>query len=145
MRVLLGVEDSKYSERALQMVLSQFRPQDTEVFVLHVVQPIAYSTPPQMSPQFTPELEQVTRQGRELVDRISKTLRDSGFRVQSSVEKGDIRDKIIDAAADWNADLIVLGSHGRNAITRFLLGSVAESVVRNAPCSVEIARVQAAN
>ena len=53
---------------------------------------------------------------------------------------GDIRDTIIDAAAEWRADLIVVGSHGQRGIQRFLLGSVAEFVARHAKCSVEIVR-----
>jgi nucleotide-binding universal stress UspA family protein len=60
--------------------------------------------------------------------------------VDTAVEKGDVRLKIIDSAAEWNADLIVIGSHGRSGIPRLLLGSVAEFVARNALCSVEIVR-----
>jgi universal stress protein A len=60
--------------------------------------------------------------------------------VETAVEVGDIREKIIDRASDWGADLIVVGSHGRSGIQRFLLGSVAEFVARNAHCSVEIVR-----
>ncbi|HXZ20805.1 MAG TPA: universal stress protein, partial [Candidatus Acidoferrales bacterium] len=58
-----------------------------------------------------------------------------------ALEKGDVRLRIIDAAAEWNADLIVLGSHGRSGIPRLLLGSVAEYVARNASCSVEVVRI----
>ncbi|MGA3128412.1 MAG: universal stress protein [Candidatus Korobacteraceae bacterium] len=53
---------------------------------------------------------------------------------------GDIREKIIDDASGWGADLIVVGSHGRSGIQRFLLGSMAEFVARHAKCSVEIVR-----
>ena len=49
-------------------------------------------------------------------------------------------ERIIDSAAEWRADLIVVGSHGRSGIPRFLLGSVAEFVARHAKCSVEIVR-----
>jgi nucleotide-binding universal stress UspA family protein len=47
---------------------------------------------------------------------------------------------IIDAAEAWKAELIVIGSHGRKGLQRFLLGSVAESIARHAACSVEIIR-----
>lgn len=43
----------------------------------------------------------------------------------------------------WNADLIMLGSHGKRGLDRFLLGSVSEAVSRHAPCSVEIVRPMA--
>jgi nucleotide-binding universal stress UspA family protein len=52
--------------------------------------------------------------------------------------------KIIDHAAEWHADLIVAGSHGWEGLNRFLLGSVSESVVRHAPCSVEVVRTRSA-
>jgi len=51
-------------------------------------------------------------------------------------------DTKVDQAKDWRADLIVLGSHGRSGIKRWILGSVAEAVVRHAPCSVEVARAR---
>ena len=47
---------------------------------------------------------------------------------------------ILKEAADWGADLIVLGSHGRRGLNRFLLGSVSEAVASHAPCSVEVIR-----
>jgi nucleotide-binding universal stress UspA family protein len=111
--------------------------------VLHVLQPIAVSAPPQMSPKYTPELEDHGKKAEELVERAGKTLRAAGFKVETAIEKGDIRLKLIDAAAEWKADLIVVGSHGRSAIPRLLLGSVAEFVARNAYCSVEIVRAGA--
>jgi nucleotide-binding universal stress UspA family protein len=60
--------------------------------------------------------------------------------VEAIAVSGDPRDVIVQKASDWNADLIVLGSHGRTGLQRWLLGSVAESVVRHAPCSVQVAR-----
>jgi len=140
MRILVGVDDSKFSEETLQAVVAQFRPENTEIRLLHVVQPIAISAPPQMSAKYAPELEDQEKQARELVEHAAKTLRAAGFKVDTAVEKGDVRLKIIDSAAEWNADLIVIGSHGRSGIPRLLLGSVAEFVARNALCSVEMVR-----
>lgn len=140
MRILLAVDDSKFSEEALRAIAAQIQPQGTEVRLLHVLQPIAISAPPQMSAKYAPELQDQGKQARELVERAAKTLRTAGFKVESAVEKGDIRLRIIDSAAEWKADLIVIGSHGRSGIPRLLLGSVAEFVARNALCSVEIVR-----
>jgi nucleotide-binding universal stress UspA family protein len=53
---------------------------------------------------------------------------------------GDPRSVIVDEAQAWQADLIVLGSHGYTGIKKWLLGSVAQSVVSHAPCSVEVVR-----
>ncbi len=140
MKILLCVDESKFSEAALQAVLSQFRPQSTQVRVLHVLQPVSFAPPPQMAAQYASELEQEGKKGRELVERAAKTLQAAGFQAESTVEKGDIRVRIIDTASEWNADLIVIGSHGHSGIPRLLLGSRAEFVARNAHCSVEIVR-----
>jgi nucleotide-binding universal stress UspA family protein len=141
MKILLAVDDSKFSDAALEAVIAQIPPQGTEVLVLHVVEPITLSSPPQMSSSYAPELEIRVKEGQELVEREVQKLRAAGFKTHGAVETGDIRGKILDAAPVLGADLIVLGSHGRKGVQRFLLGSVAENVARHAQCSVEIVRV----
>jgi nucleotide-binding universal stress UspA family protein len=140
MKVLVAVDDSKFSDAAVRAIVSQFRPDNTEVRVLHVVQPFAFSTPPQMSRDYAPELELQRKQGKELVQRAAQTLTTAGFKTSTDVVQGDVRLKVIDCALEWNADLIVTGSHGRTPIQRLLLGSAAEFIARNAQCSVEIVR-----
>ena len=141
MKILLATDDSKFSEAAADYLVGQLRPQDAEVRVLHVVEPSVISEPPQMSKGYYPELEDQLPQAREVVDRAAKALSSAGFRVTTSVETGDARSVILDDAAEWHADLIVLGSHGRKGLGRFLLGSVSEAVARHARCSVEIVRI----
>jgi nucleotide-binding universal stress UspA family protein len=139
MKILLGVDDSKASADVLRAVITQFRTEHTEIRVLHMLQPIA-PAPPQMAPGYAPELEDQKTPARALVERLAKDLQSSGFKVDTAVEIGDVREGIIDTAAEWGADLIVVGSHGRRGLQRFLLGSVAEFVARHARCSVEIVR-----
>lgn len=143
MKVILAVDHSMFSEQALQTLIAQISPQHTEVRVLHVVEPISMSAPPQMAADYAPEMAGEFTEGHKLVKKAAETLRLAGFKVETAVEQGGIREKIIDYAAAWHADLIVLGSHGRTGLGRFLLGSVAESVARHAPCSVEIVRLPA--
>ena len=139
MKILMGIDDSKFSGAVLKAVITQFHPEHIEVRVLHVLQPSA-PAPPQMASGYAPELDDLKKPARELVERIANELRSAGFKVDTAVEVGDIRETIIDFAAEWSADLIVVGSHGRSGIERFLLGSVAEFVARHATCSVEIVR-----
>lgn len=139
MKILIGIDDSKVSGDVLRAIVTQIRTEHTEVRVLHVLQPIT-PAPPQMARGYAPELEDQKKPARELVERIAKELRNAGFKVDTAVEVGDIRETIIDSAAEWGADLIVVGSHGQRGIRRFLLGSVAEFVARHAKCSVEIVR-----
>jgi nucleotide-binding universal stress UspA family protein len=139
MKILLGIDDSKFSGDVVRAMVTQFRTDNAEVRVLHVLQPVA-PAPPQMAAGYAPELEDQKKPAHELVEGIAKALRNAGFKVDTAVQIGDIRETIIDSAAEWGADLIVVGSHGQRGIQRFLLGSVAEFVARHAHCSVEIVR-----
>jgi nucleotide-binding universal stress UspA family protein len=60
-----------------------------------------------------------------------------------AIELGEPRTMILDTAKTWGADLIVLGSHGRRGMDRFLMGSVSEAVAIHAHCSVEVVRSNA--
>ena len=111
MKILLAVDDSKFSEAAAKILAGQFRPQDTEIRVLHVVEPITISAPPQMSRGYYPEVEDQLPHARVIVDWAGKTLSSAGFKVTTSVTAGDARSVILDDAAEWQADLVVLGSH----------------------------------
>jgi nucleotide-binding universal stress UspA family protein len=85
--------------------------------------------------------EAESNQAETLVANTAGTLRSKGLKVATSVEQGDPKSKIVDAAWKWRADLIVLGAHGRKGVARFLMGSVSEGVAPHATCSVEIVRI----
>jgi nucleotide-binding universal stress UspA family protein len=142
MKVLLPIDDSRCSEAATQSLLQQFRPENAELCVLHVVEPLLLIPYPYVAQVETLQAAQEERlkEANELVRRTEEQLVKAGFQVQTAVEEGDPRSVILDYAARWNADLIVIGSHGRKGLDRFLLGSVAESVARHAHCSVQIVR-----
>ncbi|MGH9785875.1 MAG: universal stress protein [Terriglobia bacterium] len=147
MRILLAVDDSKFSEAAIRAVIAQTRTQDTAVRVLHVVEPLQIIFPEgKWKLKMKRDLEEVRKnklqQAQDLVAATVKALRAKGFeKVDTAVREGDARAELIDAAAEWHANLIVVGSHGRKGLDRFLLGSVSEFVARHARCSVEIVRL----
>jgi nucleotide-binding universal stress UspA family protein len=143
MKVLIGIDDSKFSEDVMQAVINQFRPENTEVLVLNVLQPIAAFAPPEMAQGYAPELEDQKKPARALVERFADKLSRAGFKSHTAVEIGDVRVCILGTAEEWHADLIAVGSHGQRGIESFLLGSVAESIARHAKCSVEIVRAPA--
>lgn len=142
MKILVGVDDSKYSADILHAIVAQRDATNTEVKVLHVLQPLG-PAPPQMHQAYAPELEPEREAARTLVERVASELRSAGFKATTRVGIGDVREGILDTAVDWHADLIMVGSHGLRGMQRFLLGSVSEFVVRHAPCSVEIVRTPA--
>jgi nucleotide-binding universal stress UspA family protein len=143
MRVLVAVDDSGFAENLLRAVAVGIRHENTEVLVLHVLQPVDNLPPPEMAQGYAPELESEKQPAHAFVERIAVELRRTGFAVQTGVRIGDVANTILDNAAEWRADLIVVGSHGQRSIHDFLLGSVAESVARRAGCSVAIVRTAA--
>jgi nucleotide-binding universal stress UspA family protein len=143
-KILLAIDGSKFSEAAVRAVTERTRPQDTEIRVLHVVEPPSLLVAREMG-GYDPSLEAVweaeTKQAEALVEKVANDLRSKGLRVTTMVEQGEPKSQIIEAASNWRADLIVVGSHGRKGLEHFLLGSVSDAVARHAPCSVEIVRI----
>ena len=140
MRVLVAVDDSGFAEDLLRAVVAGIRHENTEVMVLHVLQPVDTVPPPEMAQGYAPELEDEKQPARALVERIATELSRAGFTAKTEVRIGDVTETVLERAAGWHADLITVGSHGQKSIHNFLLGSVAESVARRAGCSVDIVR-----
>jgi universal stress protein A len=129
----MAVDDSSFAKDVLRAVVTGIRHENTDVLVLHVLQPVDTVPPPEMAQGYAPELEDEKPPARALVEEIAAELRSAGFVAQTGVRIGDVTDTILD-------DLIAVGSHGQRSIHDFLLGSVAESVARRAGCSVAIIR-----
>jgi universal stress protein A len=140
MRVLVAVDDSGFAEDLLRAVVAGIRHENTEVLVLHVLQPVDTVPPPEMAQGYAPELEDERQPARALVERIATELSRAGFTAKTEVRIGDVTETVLERAAEWHANLITVGSHGQKSIHNFLLGSVAESVARRAGCSVAIVR-----
>ena len=146
MKILLAIDNSRFSQIAMQTVAKQFRTKGTQVRVLHVVEPISSYLSADMIPHYVPYVAKVEQERRkeakELVRRTALHLRKVGFITSGIVEQGETKTRIVDYATNWHADLIVLGSHGWKGLGRFLMGSVSEAVTRHAGCSVEVVRSQ---
>ena len=144
MKILLTTDGSSFSESALQTITSTIRSEGSEVLVLEVVEPLVFTAPPQMAPGYAPEqaarLKEQFREATKTTAESADFLRQAGFKADSRVIESDVRTGILQIATEWEPDLIILGSHGRRGIEKFLLGSVAESVARHAKCSVLIVR-----
>ena len=144
MKIILAIDGSKFSEAAIHTVTEQARLQDTEIQVLHVVEPPSLLVAREMGGYdwaLDAVWEAETKEAEALVTKVADELRSKGLKVTTKVEQGDPKSKIIDAASKWRADLIVVGSHGRKGLEHFLLGSVSEAVAHHAGCSVEIVRI----
>ena len=146
MRVLLAIDDSRYSEAAIQELATTVHAKGTQALIVRVLEPLLHTVIPKMEPAYTAEMAAQLEDERKLADEIianaADLLRRAGFEVDTRVVENEVRTAILDIAADWHADLIVIGSHSRKGVNRFLLGSVADSVIRHAKCSVWVVRVR---
>lgn len=150
MRILLAIDDSECSTAAVKAVITQFTPQHTQVHVLHadewpkgLPQSMAFAEGSAAANSILSLHELRRHSAASLVASTAERLRAAGFSTTMSVRDGDARQAILDCASEWHADLVVLGSHGKNGFDRLILGSVSESVARHAPCSVEVVRASA--
>jgi nucleotide-binding universal stress UspA family protein len=145
-KVLLAIDDSKFSEAATQAVIQQMRPDQCEVSILHVVEPLLIVPYEYIGDVATLQAaqKQWLKKGKELVVHAKEILEKAGFKTQTAVKEGDPRSIILDYIARTGTDVVIVGSHGRKGLDRFLIGSVAESVARHAVCSVWIVRIPSA-
>jgi nucleotide-binding universal stress UspA family protein len=143
MKVLLAVDGSPASDVVIGIVARRPWPPDTEVKVLSVAHPFPFVPEPVGMGIHFDSLAQERKRATGFVSAaVSKLGEDAPhLRTTSEVAEGSPAKGIIDVAARWRADLIMLGSKGRGAVASFLMGSVSFNVVLHAPCSVEVARV----
>ena len=142
MRILLAVDGSAPSRDAIDEIEKRSWPASTSARVLSVVQPYVPPATEFVAGAFVPQevLQQQEKGARQVVAHATEQLTRADLSVDTAVRQGDPRTVIVDEAAEWGADLIVLGSHGHTGLMRLLLGSVAQAVVAHAPCSVEVVR-----
>jgi len=143
MKILIAIDGSDFSQAALQSVIARPWPPDTEAKVLNVVEPPSLLMGREMGgydPEFEVVWKALREQAKHLVAKAAEKLRETKLKVSTELVEGSPKSQIIDTANEWHADLIVLGSHGRTGLNRFLMGSVSQDVVRHAHCSVEIVR-----
>jgi nucleotide-binding universal stress UspA family protein len=139
MNILVAVDGSEFSDAAIQSLIAT-RPTEAQVRVIHVIEPFPVIETWVYTPDWDKMLEEQRKDAEAFVAEAAQTLREAKFAVTTSVEQGTPQSVIVDMAAKWPADLIVIGSHGRKGLERFLLGSVSEGVARHAACSVMIVR-----
>lgn len=146
-KILIGIDDSKYAENAAVHGFELARQFNSEVALVHIVEPMV-TTPlndtsmmgsiiPSLS-SGTEEVEVINAQQEYSQKLINDTITKfgTGLTVTQFNEIGSTSDTIIDCAVQFRADLIVIGTHSRTGLDRFLMGSVAESVVRHSPVAV---------
>lgn len=148
MKILLGTDGSECSALAVQSIAQRPWPAGTEVRILSVVE-LALTT---MQAAFEPPFADVAtmealretamKHAQNAIAEAGQALTAANLNTSEeiSVLVDPVKQIILDEAAQWGADLIVVGSHGRRGVDRMLMGSVSEGVAMHAPCSVEVIR-----
>jgi len=142
--ILLATDGSDCSNAAVRSVTARPWPEGTAFRILSIVEPSA----PLLHPPYFSEkameamLEKDMRRAQEAVAVAERIFCAAGIRASTivAVPSATPKELILSEAAEWCADMIVVGSHGRRGMDRLLLGSVSEAVALHAQCSVEIIR-----
>jgi nucleotide-binding universal stress UspA family protein len=146
MKILLAIDGSSFSDIAVDEVAGKPWPENSEVKIISVAEPPSIPAVEAWMPTdiYFQDLEKMAEeQAQNIVNRAGEEVRKrqgDKLRVITEVIAGHPRYLITDEAERWGADLIVVGSHGYQGLTRLLLGSVSRAVASHAKCSVEIVR-----
>jgi nucleotide-binding universal stress UspA family protein len=137
-RILHPTDFSSASRPAFGLALGLARIHRAALTIAHVMAPIVpLAGDVYVSPAAWDDLEgQVRRHAQKEIDKLVAKARAAGVRATGLLLDGSPTDRIVRAAKSQRADLIAMGTHGRGAVAKFFLGSVAGRVVATAPCPV---------
>jgi nucleotide-binding universal stress UspA family protein len=147
MKILVAVDDSRYSEVALALVRALKLGKKAEVTLLNVIAEHVFlgghtlvdlpAHPTTLQTQLWKAKEE---RASELLARLSKSYGTRGLKIETMVRRGRPADEIIKACRSIGTELVVVGFKGMSDAPEFLLGSVAHKVIKYAPCSVLAAK-----
>jgi len=145
-RILVPVDGSPTSLKGLDEAVKLARLTNARLRLLYVVDELMFVSSIQEYSSYSSDLAQLLKDAGEDILRTSKERVQAALPAVDTVlvesVGGRVGDVIVDEAKKWEADLIVLGTHGRRGVRRFVLGSDAEQVVRVAPVPVLLVRGQ---
>ena len=139
-KILVAVDDAPISAHAADIAAELAQLAGAELAFIHVIDAeLVNAADTGIQPDVF--VASAKEDARNLIEDFRKRLPQK-MAALDFVPIGTPLTEIVNAAKDWPADLIVIGSHGRGGIRRVLLGSVAEGVMRNAPCPVLVVRAR---
>ncbi|MBI5876316.1 MAG: universal stress protein [Chloroflexi bacterium] len=142
-RILVPLDGSALSEAVLIHAQEIARSHNSEICLLRVVvfpAPDTGVTDADLFLRFADDLDLLRADAQSYVDHIAAALRADGFAARADTRDGPVCDAILRHAAAIGADLITMSTHGRSASARWLMGSVADKVVRSSPVPVLLIR-----
>ena len=131
-KILLPTDGSDAGNPAVEEAIGLARETGAALHVLFVVEDIPYA-PEMMDDRVEAQLRAV---GEEALETIRTRADEAGVEIVADMREGAPHTSIIDYIEETDCDLVVMGTHGRSGLDRYLLGSVTERVVRTAPVPV---------
>ncbi len=140
MKVMISLDSSPSSQRAVEFLLNRPWLADDEFLIVSVAD--ADRGDMSLGSAMTKPNQTFNAESNRIIQEAQGEMRKllPEHKISTKTLSGPIKQAIVDYAKHWNADLIILGSQGRQGLNRLMLGSVAEEVLRDAPCSVQIVR-----
>jgi universal stress protein A len=136
-KILVPVDFSPHSEQAVRVAAELARRYDAALGIIHVYEPIAYALPEGYVLMSHEQLNELWRRFDQELAAVKKLATEGGApRVETHLLQGLAVDEICAVAEKQGFDLIVMGTQGRRGLSHLLIGSVAERVLRLAPCPV---------
>jgi nucleotide-binding universal stress UspA family protein len=131
--VLVATDFSPASERAVEWALAIARRNGSQVTLVHALAPEVREFVPMDSP---PELDRARIEAQRQMQKLADAAADKGIACQTRIERGRAGGVVASFIQREDADLIVVGTHGRGGVKKVVMGSVAEEVLRQAKCPV---------
>jgi nucleotide-binding universal stress UspA family protein len=143
-RILVPIDGSRTSNRGLAEAIKMARSQKARLCLLHVVDERAVALSPEAGGVYLDRLLNVMREsGKKILASAADSARQRGVKASTVLVENVTRtvaDIVVAQARKFGADLIVIGTHGRRGVSRLVMGSDAENVVRTAPVPVLLVR-----
>lgn len=137
--ILVPIDFSENAEHALDYAVALAGKLDAKIHLLNVL--VLLPLGPELAiAMSSSQVDELTKGSQEALDRLVAARSGKAAFGPTLQKSGDTRSLIDATATELGADLIVMGTHGRRGVSRLLLGSVAESVARTAPCPVLLVR-----
>lgn len=137
--IIVAIDGSRASDKAFKRSLDIVRDNQSRLILTHVIDSRIFYSAGNYDKVLA---EQTEENANELIERYVQQATSAGIHpLEKCIEFGSPKVKIAkEIAQDFDADLIICGATGLNAVQRFLIGSVSESIMRNASCDVLIVR-----
>jgi nucleotide-binding universal stress UspA family protein len=142
-RILVPVDGTSTAAQGLREAIELARDQKAEILLLHIVDEWRVAAGDIAAVNLDAGAKALREAGAELLKRAEARVREAGIGVKTALveELGvPVGECIVQRARQWPADLIVCGTHGRRGMSRLLLGSSAEYILRHAPVPVLLVR-----